>query len=317
MDVDKPTLSKIVAVLPDCKVDGMQRTTERVFGYDQCYAIPKGESALAFFVSDLGDPACYVLIRHGSGRGIKSAKQYIASFDLTVAAGTLVAGVVFKAKERVFFCVQDVLQYGGVVVAGFDRHARMGCIAPLFARLNPANYGATSISFGLPVSAPTYKALAKKIVTLVYDVNDVVYATSDWKTVKVRARKTTNSASAKSRHEPCVVRVVAYPDHDIYELVPHRAKSQRWAAVQTLGESRILNNHFRRIRENDDLDYTEMSGDEDTFEDVSEMKYIKRRTMVMECEYVSHLRKWRLLGPTDKQISDESVLQSAEAHSTR
>lgn len=317
MNIDELTLKRIVAALPKCRVADVERTTDKVFGYDQCYAIPKGEASLAFFTFCLGTPACYVLKRNGQGFGIKSAKQYIASFDFDIAAGTLLAGTLFDSKGRVFFCIQDILQYAGDVVADLDMKARMAYTVPLLKRLNPANYGKTCVSFGLPVCAQSYKSLSKRISTLPYDVSDVVYASGDWRTVKIRTRNIPASSPSTHQNRLCIVKVIPYPEHDIYELVPNKSRTQRWAAVQTLADSKALNAYFRKIRENRDLDLTEMSGDEEMFEDTSETKYIKRKMMVMECEYIPTLKKWRPIRPSKERISDEETLIQIETHSTR
>lgn len=318
MKLSGSELATLVSKLPDFVVEDPQRVETKVFGYDNCYAIPKGSQALVFFTTDENGPACYLLERDQSSKGIKSACKCIVSFDLTIAAGTVVSGVAFQVKGRRFLSVLDIYQYAGQILSGKTAGFRAAHIGAFFRRIRSTNYSELCLSFGVPISGTTYKDLSKRIGTLPYDVSDVLYVSSKWSRSRIRERaQDKHPEQQNSPLKRCAVSVIAHPDHDVYELRSRGSRHARWAAVQTMAESQRLNRIFRIIRENDDLDYTEMSGDEETFENVHEMKYVKKRTMVMNCEYVPYLKKWRLLEPTSERISDESALASTEAYSTR
>jgi hypothetical protein len=54
-----------------------------------------------------------------------------------------------------------------------------------------------------------------------------------------------------------------------------------------------MNNEFRRIKENGNLDLLEESDDEEEFENVSVDKFVDlEKSLVMECVYMPRFRKW-------------------------
>ena len=54
-----------------------------------------------------------------------------------------------------------------------------------------------------------------------------------------------------------------------------------------------MNNIFRNIRENKNLDFLEESDDEDTFQNISDDKFISSIELcIMECIYLPKFKKW-------------------------
>jgi hypothetical protein len=293
MQVSPKDLDSLAAVLPRFTANAPTRSTSRVFEYDYCCAIPKGDRCLAWFHAGRTGPVCHIFDGPSHRGKYKLCRRWVCSFDDVVAGGTVVEGVRLDVKGRTFFCIVDVHYYAGRDVSQLRPAVRDSCMSTLLGRMNPANYSDTCVTFAAPVRARTYKELSSSTATLPYVVSDVMYVAKGWNTRKVHARMAT---SAPSRPRPtCVFRITAHPEHDLYTLsaAGHPSGHPRWAAIQTLQESQDMNRLFRKIRENDDLDYTEMSGDEESFEDVSESKYLQRATLHMECGYVRHLRKWR------------------------
>ena len=54
-----------------------------------------------------------------------------------------------------------------------------------------------------------------------------------------------------------------------------------------------MNSLFRKIRENDNLDYIEESDDEDDFQNMDEDKYVDmNKTLFMECTFHKKFKRW-------------------------
>jgi hypothetical protein len=65
------------------------------------------------------------------------------------------------------------------------------------------------------------------------------------------------------------------------------------AGVQTLKTSQFLNSLFRSVRENDNLDLAEESEDEETFQDVSDTKYLSNaKEFELECVFDTKIAQW-------------------------
>ena len=317
MEVDATVLRTLVSELPSFSLDNPTRVATRVFGYDCCYAIPKGRTCLGWWRDTDCGPACHLLWLDKERGGITSAERRLSSFDYTVAAGTIVSGIVMQVKSRTFFCITDIHQYGGRMLTDYNWNTRYSCLSALLSRLNPRNYSEQFVTFGIPVSTKTYKELSSKIKELPYDIADIRYTAKGWGPGKIRSFSKPKPSVEERTH---VFTVIPHIKQDVYEL---RCQSSslniRYAAVQTFTESIALNRLFRRIRENDDIDLAEMSEDEADFENINPRKFVQSRPGVrMECVYVKRLRKWRPLKVTrDPESINKDVIQCESNYSTR
>jgi len=65
------------------------------------------------------------------------------------------------------------------------------------------------------------------------------------------------------------------------------------AFISTYATSKMMNDIFRRIKENDNLDYIEESDDEDEFENTDPEKYVDlKKKVIMECQFNYKFKKW-------------------------
>ena len=63
--------------------------------------------------------------------------------------------------------------------------------------------------------------------------------------------------------------------------------------VDSFKTSKYLNNLFRKIKENNNLDLLEESDDEDIFENIEDDKYIMNKNFIpMLCFYEKKFKKW-------------------------
>ncbi len=96
---------------------------------------------------------------------------------------------------------------------------------------------------------------------------------------------------------PTVFEVKADISYDIYELYAYGENNTRifydTAFIPNYTTSIFMNQLFRRIRENENLDYIEESDDEADFENVDETKYADlNKTLKMECQFSFKFKKW-------------------------
>jgi len=316
MELQKQGLRDLVKELPPFSLESASKSEARVFGYDSCHAIPKGKKALGWWHVSQHGPVCHVLCLGSSG-GITKGYEYISSFDDTVSAGTIVSGILFFVKERVFFAMNDVHQYAGTMLSDTKYLNRTTYIQVIGRHLNPINYNHRCITFGQPIYAATYKELSTKIRDLSYDVASILYRHKDWGAGKIRVF----AAQEKGSHRglECIFAVTPHISQDVYELRCRDGGESRWACVQSLTESIELNKAFRKIRENKDVDLGELSPDEDEFEDVDPAKYMKKRTIWMTGRYDSKFKKWRLVAQAKGPLSTETEVRAGESphYSTR
>jgi len=66
--------------------------------------------------------------------------------------------------------------------------------------------------------------------------------------------------------------------------------------ISTYKSSTMMNKLFRKIRENDNLDFLEESEDEEDFENTDINKYVDlEKSVLMKCVYVKRFKKWQPL----------------------
>lgn len=121
---------------------------------------------------------------------------------------------------------------------------------------------------------------------------------------------------------PAVFNITADPQLDLYHLYayggPNVAVYCGLASIQSLSTSMFMNKHFRRIRENANLDLAEESEDEEDFENTDMNKFVNLDAVIpIECVFNQKHKKWmpvRLAKKEDKLIHIEKLVSS---HSSR
>lgn len=101
---------------------------------------------------------------------------------------------------------------------------------------------------------------------------------------------------------------------DIYNLFIDKNGKEEYYDIAFISDyktSVMMNNLFRNIKENNNLDSIEESDTEEEFEDNRDDKYVYLdRTFKMNCEYNPKFRRWfpvSLAGKTDKIISESNL----------
>lgn len=297
--------------MPMIMAPQLAKGRQMTFGHDTYEAMPKGPTVAAWFRCVKGVPCCYLLELDGRGRA-SAWTRVVASFDSTVAAGTVVVGVLLTHAGRRFFSTFDIRVYAGRSLEGVCRQDRDSCIAAFLRRTSAANYAPSFVTFGAPPRAPTRKAAMRLAAGLPYEVT------------ALHATRATHIApgvlvpvSAPQRRGPrgtanCVMRVRASADQDVYTLVCSDGDASRTACVQTLEKSAQLNRMFRRIPETDDIDRQELSEDEDTFENVAPDRHLAGGDIPMECTYAERFRKWIPVRPTKERIWSSAEVAKLE-----
>jgi hypothetical protein len=91
--------------------------------------------------------------------------------------------------------------------------------------------------------------------------------------------------------------VMADIQYDIYHLYAFGKNNTSVyygiAGIPTIKTSIYMNNLFRNIRENQNIDYIEESDDEDDFENIDHTKYVDlNKKIIMECVFHNKFKKW-------------------------
>ena len=95
-----------------------------------------------------------------------------------------------------------------------------------------------------------------------------------------------------------IFKVKANIEQDIYSLYCRGNKSDDfygYAGIFDYKTSVMMNKHFRKIKENKNLDLLEMSDSEEEFENINEDKIEFKKIIYMKCKYNKKFKKWQPL----------------------
>ena len=106
--------------------------------------------------------------------------------------------------------------------------------------------------------------------------------------------------SVTAANEPDVYCLRCLDDNDLVNI--------GYAYIGNIKTSILMNKLFRRVRENDNIDFIEESDDEDMFEDVSNYKFLLNTTYTIRCIFNKKYKKWEPLNITNDPISKKQEL---------
>jgi len=163
------------------------------------------------------------------------------------------------------------------------------------------------IVFALPLMLLSFKQLMSEIKYLPYKI----YC------IKCRFFDTSRNLKILYKDKTIIekiFKVMADSQTDIYNLYGINDKNDKNDKIEFIGNAYIpnyeisclLNNIFRNIKENKNLDAIEESDDEDDFENDDENKYVDlNKYVLMQCEYNEKSKKWvpKKIVPNNSQIS--------------
>lgn len=104
---------------------------------------------------------------------------------------------------------------------------------------------------------------------------------------------------------PTIFHVTADIQYDIYHLFAYGKDKTllyyNMAYIPNYKTSVFMNRIFRKIRENDNLDYIEESDDEDDFQNMDESKYVDlEKSVLIECIFNNKFKRWTPMRIVDK-----------------
>lgn len=284
----------IIKRIPYCKELSYDVILHKKVYADLFMVKPKGVLAYIWFTYVRDKNVCIVfeVNRHGK---IKDLNTYSACFntELSLASGTLLSGTHFVHNNQHYFATEHVVVYQGRNVVFNSFNDNLMLLKEIFEEhISQKSYNSKFITLGMPVWCPTYNTALQTIDTVPYPVYGIkAINTKNTKQPVCGIYRTRENKTAEG-----IFKVKADLESDIYHLYcfdPHNSNSYGKAAVPSYQRSVALNNIFRDVKENSNLDKLEESDDEDEFENIDEYKFVDmNKTLVMKCIYHKRFGKW-------------------------
>jgi hypothetical protein len=232
---------------------------------------------------------------------INIKKEYIR-FSHDLSCGTILYGTLFNHLNNVFFSVEDIFSYKGILIHKDNWFNKLCKIQNIFKNDLKQVSTKSHIIFGLPIMCKTNEELNKIISNTKYKINSIHYKLFNKINNYLRLEYSDNSKNNNLKHTRTTYLEAVFlvkPDiqDDIYKLFCINDKLEEQyhsiAYIKDYNASVMMNSLFRIIKENKNLDALEESDDEEEFENENIDKFVYLdKSHKMVCHYNHKFKKW-------------------------
>lgn len=257
---------------------------------DIYYILPIGKKSLLYFTYYNKKPSCFVLFI-GKNNVIFSIKHFKCDFDKSLCYnnGTLLYGTIVNNN---YFCCLDIFYFNNNQVFNLNINKKLNLFNNLFKLINTNIY--------LPVMCESYNECIKISKTLPYKIYGIQCNMLN-KRYSLGVIKYNNNNNVLHSNHSIYAYFYISPDirEDTYNLYCKKNIFYDYALINNYKKSVYMNNLFRNIKENNNLDLLEESDSEDEFQNVNDDKYLKQNVdkILFKCELCKKFKKWIPITP--------------------
>ena len=296
--------------------------------YNICLTILQGKKGYIWFSFYNDNDVCFFM---EINREKKVSKMRIIDmkFDRTLSLGTILYGTLIETEgKKPIFVIEDILFYKGITMKNIFFNEKLGFLERIFKEHIIENKK-NSMILSLPAiwyinettdydcnyfipefwksrmskfhihhiqyrclteTSPYMNVFNQNVFTNANTKKEIIYKPMNTKHI-------IENFSKPQYKLPTVFLVSADIQYDIYHLFVYGKSSQtiyyNVAYIPNYTTSVLMNKIFRKIRENENLDYIEESEDEEDFENTAEDKFVDlQKTIMMECIFSVKYKKW-------------------------
>ena len=283
---------------------------KKVFQMDYIVAIPQGKKCFAWFTYLNKKETCLIIeIENGN---IFDVKICNAVFNSQLSYGTILYGTLFYQHKH-FFSIEDIFFYKGNAIKHICWGEKLTKICNILKTdLNLETTNQICIVFGHPLIAKTNEEIEKQIQNVNYKIDKIQFKLFN----KINSCLFINYTNYKNLNNPekkihktnnieLVFNIKPSIQADIYYLYcidkQMKEKEHGTAIIPDYKTSVMMNQLFRIIKENDNLDTLEESDDEEEFENENIGKFVYLdKSYKMICRFNPKFKKWIPLCLADK-----------------
>lgn len=299
----------ILQEFPNVKLSYETITHNKVYNCNLLFAIPDGKKCFAWFTSYKNKMLCFILeLDNTNKKQIKDIKIINTCFTSSLCYGTIFYGTLFYYKNTSFFSIEDISTYKGKDMSNVDISDKIGKICHILKNdIKQVAYNNYFVIFGLPVIAKSNEELDASLKSINYKLDSIKYYTSSKSNsyYSLPFEEYTNISEDRNYYIKKIDRkidkksytkiFICKPDiqNDIYHLYTLDNEYIGLSAIPDYKTSVMMNNLFRIIKENNDLDALEESDDEEEFQNSNVDKFVKLdKSYKIECNFNNKFKKW-------------------------
>jgi hypothetical protein len=270
--------------------------------YNLALAIPSGKKCCVWFSFDHMGDHMYLLDLNKDKKIVKTT-PIESSFDVALAYGTLLYGAMIPETNA--FIIEDVFIYKGSPMKTLAVCQRLYYIhdflenhmpkSEVITFSMPAFWFGTDPELEIPYAVHhiQYRSLTAIVPYLNVPVNKKPVIDKNVTPTFVQQSTVRPDFNKVQYKSATVFQVTADTRYDIYNLFAHGDVFYNVAHVPGYKTSVMMNHIFRKIRENENLDFIEESDDETDFENTDCDRYVDlNKKVLMECVFSNKFKRW-------------------------
>jgi hypothetical protein len=256
--------------------------------------IPKGKKALIWFTNFNEKNIC-LLMSLDKNNNISEITAHPYCFSNEIAYNTVLYGTIKKQDNDTYFITEDILVFNYQNIQKRNYKYKLDLLRDIFKNhIKNLNIFKENLIISLCIIRNNYETIYQEYTYLTYDVYGI-QCRNHYKYYSEGIIRLLN------RNIEYIFKVKADINQDIYKLyVLDDIKQQEHyygiAMINDYKTSVFMNDLFRNIKENKNLDLLEESDDEEEFENTDESKFVNlNKSILMKCVYIDKFRKWKPL----------------------
>jgi hypothetical protein len=287
---------ELMRQFPKIKLFYETNISKIICNYEYYLAIPYGIKCFMWFTEYKNQNVC-ILLEIAPNSQINNIKIVNCCFHNHLSYGTIFYGI--KQEKSQHFFLLDILQYKGRDYCNTFFHKNLFTFKNIFQNeIKQINYSNNIIIIGLPIITKNYNDLLSIIVTLPYKIAYIQsingnkrYNLFDINNVSIPINNIPINNHVIQKKLSNIFKVRAEIQNDIYTI--EQGDFIDTAYIPSYTTSVYMNNLFRNIKENNNLDALEESDSDDEFENDKIDKFVNlERSYNMECKFSHKFKKW-------------------------
>jgi len=260
---------------------------------DYYLIIPKGKKNVIWFTYYKENNLCLVL-ELNNNKNISKIYSIKYCFTNEVAFNTILYGTFVINKNTSFFVCEDILFYKNIECQYFYYKQKLNLLNELFT-YNIKNTNLSNFIISLPIIKKSYSKAYDICQYLPYDIYGIQHRVIN-KYYSIGIIKNNYNIIENN----FIVRANINPDiYNLFYIEDKREIFYNIAMIPDYKTSIFMNNIFRKIRENQNLDLLEESDSEDDFQNNREDKFVDlNKSVIMKCIYINKFKKWKPISIT-------------------
>ncbi len=260
---------------------------------DLYLAIPYGKKYCLWFTNYKGEDMCYLLEYDIKNKKINNFKKISTFFSKDIAYGTVIYGTQVINNDIKFFVCENIFYYCGKNVINYNFKKIMVLFQDMFLnKIKSIAYNINEYIITLCLMDNNKNNLISNINNQTYDIYGILH-----RTINNRYSYIVPIQSNRSSKKTHVFRVMADIKYNVYKLYYFNGSKgielYQKTYIPDYKTSVMLNDKFRIIKENVNLDLLEESDDEEEFENINEDKFVYLdRFYNYKCYFHNKIKRW-------------------------